>query len=358
MKEDNHIFQRIEDYLNGTLSDAEKTIFEKELAENAALKKQVDLSTITNQLVFENRLLNIKELAQAAHQNENSKGNTGKFALISATAILLSVGAYVGLNKPESKQEVVPISENISKVSLSTTEPNNTNIELPNPISTENKKAEVEKTASETKEPIAEQVKAKPTIHPSASEEKQDETQVTEKIETESKPATENVCAHAKIEASHFIQNTCSGEKNGEIVFSKTKGGTAPYKIKLFSIENTELERKDNLAAGTYHAEITDALNCSTKFQDLVVKEKTCSKNYHFNPFVGETWEIPTHSSSGTISIFDKSGNVYFRKELNANALENWSGQSADGKLETGYYLFTISYADGTTSKGSISIVQ
>ena len=142
MKEDNHIFQRIEDYLNGTLSDAEKTIFEKELAENAALKKQVDLSTITNQLVFENRLLNIKELAQAAHQNENSKGNTGKFALISATAILLSVGAYVGLNKPESKQEVVPISENISKVSLSTTEPNNTNIELPNPISTENKKAE------------------------------------------------------------------------------------------------------------------------------------------------------------------------------------------------------------------------
>jgi len=350
MKDENNIYQRIEDYLNGSLSDSEKMLFEKELAENADLKKQVDLSKIANQLVFENRLLNIKELAQAEHQNQSSKGNTGKIILFSATAILLSVGVYVGLNKPEEKQRFV--SEETSKTisPLSESIPDKT-------ASTENKKIEVKRIETETKASVIESIEPKHTVSSATSESKPITEQAIKKIETKSH-ATENVCANVKIEASHFIQNTCSGEKRGEIVFSKMKGGTAPYKIKLFNKENTELEQKDNLAAGTYHAEIIDALNCSTNYHDLIVKEKACSENYHFNPFVGETWEIPSHSFSGTITIFDKSGNVYFRKELSANTLENWSGQSADGKLETGYYLFTISYADGTTSKGSISIVQ
>lgn len=355
MKDEN-TFQRIEDYLNGALSDSERTIFEKELTENAALKKQVDLSKLTNQLVFENRLLNIKELAQAEHQNGTQKGNTGKIALISAAAILLSVSVYVGLNTPEEKQTL--ITEQPVKTVSPTSESIPEKVEIQHSTSTENKKTEVKRVAAKNKEPIAESAEPKPTASSSASESKPIAEQVVEKAEAKSQSTIENVCANVKIEANHFIQNTCSGEKTGEIAFSKIKGGTAPYKIKLFNKENTELAQNDNLAVDTYHAEITDALNCSTKYQDLVVKEKACAKNYHFNPFVGETWEIPTHSSAGTITIFDKSGNVYFRKELNANALENWSGQSSDGKLETGYYLFTISYADGTTSKGSISIVQ
>lgn len=354
MKDDNNTFQRIEDYLNGSLSDSEKTIFEKELVENAALKRQVDLSKITNQLVFENRLLNIKELAQATHQNETSKRNTGKIALISSAVILLSVGVYIGLNKPELKPVLVseqpikatkPILESIPKKTASTN-------------SAENKKIEVKKVETQNKKSVAEYVEPKQTDNSFTHEAKSVAEQIAKKSETKPQSITENVCANVKIEANHFIQNSCFGEKSGEIVFSKIKGGTAPYTLKLFNKENMELEQNNNLAVGIYHAEITDALNCSTKFRDLVVKEKACSKNYHFNPFVGETWEMPTHSASGTISIFDKSGNVYFRKELNANALENWSGQSLDGKLETGYYLFTISYADGTTTKGSISIVQ
>lgn len=353
---DANTFQRIEDYLNGALSDSENTIFEKELAENAALKKQVDLSKLTNQLVFENRLLNIKELAQAEHHNGTQKGNTGKIALISAAAILLSVGVYVGLNKPEEKQTLV--AEKPAKTISSASESIPEKVEIQHSTSTENKKIEAERVATETKEPIAKSAEPKQAIISSTPESKPIAEQVVEKSEAKSLAIEENACANVKIEASHFIQNTCLGEKTGAIVFSKMKGGTAPYKIKLFSKENMVLEQKDHLAAGTYHAEISDASNCSTKFQELVVKEKACVKNYHFNPFTGETWEIPTYSSSGTITIFDKSGNVYFHKELNANDVENWSGQSAEGKLETGYYLFTISYADGTTSKGSISIVQ
>ena len=356
MKEANNTFQRIEDYLNGSLSDSEKTIFEKELVENAALKKQLDLSQLTNQLVFENRLLNIKELAQATHQNETSKRNSGKIALISSAVILLSLGFYIGLNKPEQKS--VLVSEQDTKTIITISESTPERIEKQDLTSTENKKTEVKKVETDIKEPIVELEEPKQMDNSFIHEPKPTEKQAIEKNEAKSQIKTENVCAHIKIEASHFIQNTCLGEKSGEIVFSKIKGGMAPYTIKLFNKENIELERKDNLAVGTYHAEIIDALNCSTKYHDFVVKEKTCPKEYHFNPFVGETWEIPTHSSSGTISIFDKSGNVYFRKELNANALENWSGQSADGKLETGYYLFTISYTDGTTSNGSISIVQ
>ena len=99
-------------------------------------------------------------------------------------------------------------------------------------------------------------------------------------------------------------------------------------------------------------------MGCSQEIENIRIKEKQCPKDYSFNPFMGESWEIPGSENSGSILIYDHSGRIYYQKELNSGSEESWNGYSDQGELQTGYFIFTITYKSGSIIKGSVTIVR
>ena len=72
-----------------------------------------------------------------------------------------------------------------------------------------------------------------------------------------------------------WLDITCPGDKNGEIIFQGISGGTAPYFI---SLNGGNLQQVasfpyiiNNLGAGNYEVKIVDGTNCSTTF-DIAIQ--------------------------------------------------------------------------------------
>lgn len=134
-------------------------------------------------------------------------------------------------------------------------------------------------------------------------------------------------------------------------------GGTAPYS---FVVKNQEGEvlMPTQLPEGSYTVDLQDGQHCHTLYHHVEVKTKMCAQNYAFNPYTGEVWEVPSYKHSGKLSVVDKAGNIYLSKEIPANSQETWDGSSPLGELKIGYYLYSISYTDGTELRGAVTLLK
>lgn len=359
MREEDKTYRLIEEYLNKNLRGEELNAFEKELQGNIDLQQTLKLQKLANELVIENRLLQVKDIL---HEQKPTGGNsTWKFIIGGVAGILLLTGIIVFTSKDKTKEQLQIAAAKSTKPELEvTTERVESKQGLQNKPEVLSKKESFIPAPENTTAIVQEEAIVTPsdsgTTSVSTKTEKKEEKNSEEKTPVNTSPA--NPCSAVHITAKVSTHAACTGEENGSILITEIKGGNPPYKTHVFerntALNNTALA----LSAGTYHVEIKDQKGCLKKFENIIVAKKACPKDYSFNPFIGESWNIPSGSDHGKLFIYNDSGNVYFEKEIASGAEEQWSGESKSGEINTGYFIFVVKYNDGTQTQGSVTIVR
>ncbi len=282
----NNSYIKIEDFLNGNFSEAEQLAFEKELNENSDLREQLALSKLANSLVTERRLLDVKELAAQAHA-KSGNGFWKNTLLFSSLAIVTGASIYFFQNKEENKTVVTEVRRiEIKEIETQIVEkPENKIIEQ-----TEKQDFVAEKKSVQVDTKLAIEVRPKAETNYQTVElvkhlsEKQDtKTQENTFFVKEEKLAP---CANVKIGANVFANAACENEANGSIVVSSFGGGKAPYSTKIFD-KNKQEFTLSGLSSGVYDLVVSDANDCASRIENIVVKAKVCESKYEYNPFIG-----------------------------------------------------------------------
>jgi len=150
---------------------------------------------------------------------------------------------------------------------------------------------------------------------------------------------------------------SCSHDATGTILVNNIQGGAKPYSITLSSSNNNSVIN-GALSKGIYQAVVSDANGCVHTYSNIVVIEKDCPRDYSFNPFVGEKWSIEAYGSAAELEIYNKGGMLYYQTHVQSHNEIEWSGIGIENQIIPGYYIFVLKYADGTTQRGSVTIVQ
>jgi len=373
-------YRLIEQYLNDELSLSERIRFEERIAQDPALAEEVELYALSNKVVFENRLLEVKQKIQSSFpKNDNSSGwNRYIVPAIIGIGIIASMSGYLYY----SKEHTSVTQKNKSEVQRSTIEQEHTII---------NNAAEEEKTTpslhasnpatNSTATSTANQVNITSvvktdSVHTSTGIVPQIKTQTNDPIPSSSKidntnkttanPPKDkiNPCTNVVLAAEFKVTPTCKDATTGEIqiFLSKTTGGKAPYSYAINN-ESFGMESYFNeLKKGTYTIHIKDQNNCTQLFPKEI-KEVTCIQpldDYSFNPNRGQTWKYDNKSMAiAHIQILDKSGMLLKSYDVHPGQQVEWDGKSEQGNaVQMGGYVCLISYDNGVIEKGMIIIYQ
>ncbi len=356
-------YDQIEAYLNGELSSAEQEAFEKELSINNSLVDQLEKHKLANALIMESRLLSVKNILAEEKIKTAQKASYKKYAY-AAIALAAAIGTAVSVlvystNKKDDqapkqfeeertygsgifseKEKINSILPATAEKSYQTQTPEPTylrkqDVQLMEEQHQLNKEYSTAKVAPDT-------VKVLEPAHPEKTVEAYE---------------TKDVCAGIAIKADVRTTATCLHEAAGNVLVHNIQGGTKPYNVSIIDAHK-ESVRNGELAKGIYQVYITDKNGCGKTYSAIEITEKDCPKDYSFNPFIGETWIIESHNSSGKIEIYNKSGALCYQANLDAHASNEWTGVGLNNQILPGYYIFVIKYSDGTSKKGSVTIVQ
>lgn len=356
MSED-ETYQLIEHYLSNALNREEKTAFEKQLSLDSELAKQVKLHKLANELVIENRLQNVQQILL----EEKHKGNSGnKFTKIIAGAIFFILGTSLFVTWKnettisESPKEQIP-SETITQSVVTeekTIPTNNHPSERKRLIPSDQAKRQT----IVSDQPLTQTLNATIVTEINSEEKNSELKEMPVPIPVSEKSNT-GPCTNIQLDAKVSTMASCKDESNGSIVVREFTGGTAPYSV---SIKNRQHENVTsfNLPSGNYTLFIQDKKGCNSTIQNILIPEKLCEKEYTFNPFMDELLSLPIQEQYGTLSIYERSGGLYFTKAFEPDETIQWNGYSGNGELNAGYFIFVLTLKDGQLIKGGITIVR
>ena len=356
-------YDQIEAYLNGEMSSAEQEAFEKELSINNNLADQLEKHKLANALIMENRLLSVKNILAEEKIKTAQKASYKKYAY-AAIALAVAIGAAVAVlvystNKktdqsPKQSEEqqtygsgIFSEKEKINSILPATSEKS---YETQTPEPTYLRKQDVQL--------IEEQHQLNKEY--STAKVVSDTDRVLEPVypgKTVEAFESKDVCGGIAIKADVRTTATCLHEAAGNVLVHNIQGGTKPYAVSILDAHK-ESARNGELSKGIYQVYITDKNGCEKIYPAIEITEKDCPKDYSFNPFIGETWVIESHNSSGKIEIYNKGGALCYQANLDAHASSEWTGAGLNNQILPGYYIFVIKYTDGTSKKGSVTIVQ
>jgi len=357
MREDS-TYSQVEDYIHGRLTTEELLAFEAKLSNDPDLARQVKLHELADDLVIENRLLEVSAILH----NQTSRSSSGKikYTVISIfAAAILGVGGWLWIQqnseKPEqvsqqAKQEI--ISESKQDTPSEPSRGSGTVQARKNSVNTKNKQEEVSVVPAPSVTADSQFVKMEATL----PLENKPVTSNTSEKSIASEKLSLNPCEKIELTASVKTIETCEGEEQGAIRVQQIKGGTEPYSYSVFDGE--EIKDAAHLQSGIYKLVISDGNGCRKTYDHLSVKNKNCPKDYSFNPFIEENWEIPSNGKAGKLLIYDASGNIYFEKQIAEGEKDHWSGEGKTGEIKPGYYIFVIDRGKGSLVQGSVTIVK
>jgi hypothetical protein len=372
MSEYNDILDKIELYTKGKMSLDDKLAFEKDLANNASLREQLEFSQIVDQMVIGAETSKLKE--QMQKDLYRTKPKMGKYLAVSLFVLMSSAGLFVLFNKKEDKAQVaLPLTvvpKTIDKTEKRTGAQKNTfPVEAKVTVSQEKKTSS--KATSGTTEyevtSVQREVVQNPTAPSSATTIASPNAVAASNVESAPKLvaiAKADPCASLVGDVAFYTVASCLGEESGELHINveSVKGGTAPFTFKLG--ERSAKARFEQLPAGQYSLIVTDANGCVVEnAKKVTVGEKQCRKNkeYAFNPEYDQVWTIPYNKNkeAASMKILDKNGKLFYQTAVSANHPTEWNGESNTGLvLGMGLYLFTIEYADGSLEEGSIVVTR
>lgn len=355
------LYKQIEDYLEGVLSKDKKAAFEKQLSTDAGLARKVKLHKLADELVIERRLQNVNQLL-IEEKNKGKWGNSFKI-IFGAVCVVAGTSLFITWKTKHTITESAPvaINKNIEDVNV---------VKENNEIATTNSKktitAEVRNVSSSqinvTEWPVGNLASENNSSNITTNKEITPIQKTLESKEPiQSLPVADKnntgPCASIQLDAKVSATASCRGESNGSIVVREFAGGTAPYAV---SIQNKQEEHvaSFNLPAGQYSVQIQDKKGCSHTIPNIHVPEKICEKQYNFNPFMDELLVMPAQEQYSTLAVYERSGNLYFTKEVEPLQEIQWNGYSKNGELNAGYFIFVLTLKDGRAFKGGITIAR
>ena len=364
MSRDKTLYSLIDTYLNDTLNDTERKDFETELANDPELQEKVEDSRLANMAFRRTKLWEMKSLAEEIDREQKQVRKTKRIVAtaVGLSLVIASVLYMMVAEKYATKAKVEPIVTTQRVEAEKKTASNNHTSTVEFRPQNQTKKVSVDKK----KVVVVNQVKEEMTATLNSSNENKEipvssnvpinaVIHIVEPTKQPSTKKTENVCEQTTIEASVFTEKTCINNQNGKIHVSNFKGGLQPYNIKVLD-EAKQAVAANNLARGNYTVVITDSRNCIKVIENVAVKEVDCRKDFELNLGAGELFDLEPVSKSAILTIYDNGGNKYFYKEFAKGEKIQWNGAPLQGEARTGYFQFHISYQDGETRIGSITV--
>jgi len=368
-------YRLIEQYLNDELSSSERMRFEEQIAHDPSLAEEVELYALSNEVVFENRLIDIKKKIYADFSSNTSSGwNRYLVPAIVGIALIAAIGGYIYSSNEDSVATTITQSK----------EQSTTQEENPAAANERETKTSSDHSTSATNSTITTGTNLSAATNPAKTDSVHASTGIIPPIKTQTNdpvvfPKTDNTtktnpvlpkekinpCANITITAEFKLTPACKGAATGEIqiLLSNTTGGKAPYSYAINDESFGMGSYFNDLKKGTYKIHIKDQNNCTQVFSKEI-KEVSCVQpldDYSFNPTRGQTWKYENKSmTTAHIQILDKSGTtVKSYSSLQPGQQVEWDGKSDQGNdLQMGGYVCLISYDNGVVEKGMIVIYQ
>lgn len=380
MSVDITILEKIDAYLDGSLSTSEKASFEGLMLTNPEIAKEVELAQVTRQVLidYESSQLSrqiTKDLANISHPQKINKWFIGG----STVLLLIGIIAWFAFPKEEaSSNSTVKTSARSVKKSTHDQEPHpekTTNdsplIAQPSyPSSEDASTLEITKTTSEKRE--------------HAENTDNEEPSVTTKIKNDKKTESERVLVdEAKIEKDKPTSEANSGKKEillepitykvntsptykdeptGKITIDVTKKDNQSYE---YSIDNGESFQNFNKFDFLEEGEYTVVVKSGNQLSDsktIILNALPCNKNYDktFSPDAGMTWTVPAVTEiSGNFKLQNQNGIVVYETTFEPYETIEWDGISnKNQQITSGYYRFTINYESGEACFGDLTILR
>lgn len=360
MNEEQSIFDLIEKYHQGVLSEDEKALVEKRMQSDAAFAEYLSLQGLTNKLVEAAGTDMLREKMRsdiAALDRKRSRLKWG--ASLLATLVVVSSLVYFTnyfrkKNIPAKKEnkQAAPAHEELKDTSETSvplkkhTQPVSVTDVPTTTIRNDSLPVLVLPKAVETRE--------------SRSDEKKG---TVKEEETTSKTVVQNQESKPCDLSFHLIvQPTCKGEKSGTISVEhgSAVGGTRPYYFLSSTGESSSTGNFSDLSKGTYSIVMYDSEGCTAK-QHVVLSDRNCSarKSYSFNPDYGEKWNAGLEEGSGKFTIYNRGGMIIFKGSFAENNPAEWYGTNAQGTtMEAGLYVCVLEYLEGKTETIEISVIR
>ena len=377
MDTDNNYTNRIERYLDGEMQSEELDQFEYQLQIDADLKQEFELYQLANQIIIQKKLVGVEQTIQqlsGEYKTTQKKARTQKIVL----AIVIGLGLVTGLvyyftstndieelnNKSKQKMQqqekdilVKPVVETIKRQVPKTDSVTKGN--SPASVTIKDKPANIEKQPivkpkEEKKEGLSQEVPEKAKLAPEVTVNSHSTSQAPPAI-TPSTLQTDP-CKAVNITFTTSVKKPCRSEANGEVVIANVTGGKSPYKYTTTSGRVSSIGKFYELEKGVLKLKVIDANSCATKTDEIVISEQFCKLDLYLDPASNTPIQFPNYEKAGELVIIDKRGSTKFTTSIEPEQTYEWFGNSDEGNLTAGYYLFTIKYEDGTVQNGSITI--
>jgi len=362
------IYESIDRYLQGELSEVELQQFNEKLQSDAEFKSLVEAQQLAHEVIVYNELTKLKErMSKDLKQQKSGFDHWGKVLSLSAIAISASLFTYSYLDRtetPSEKKEVVK-EKKTPEVAIENKQEEQT--QYPEP----RKKQDIDKESNEITPIVNDSIIGEKEIkHEDITLEKN----IPSPVNTTKEPALSNLskepviatkvdCDVVHIHADVHVDYGFSGHEDGTIIIDpkSVKGGKEPYSYSLNNSEFQSDHRFAGLKDGKYQLRIKDQNNCiSSLKKEVVVKVPAKEIDEVFMPSQGETWKFPIKENSNCeIVIISKAGSIVYSASIQQGNPSEWDGRNNNGvELESGNYYFVIKYASSDVVRGHISIVR
>jgi hypothetical protein len=361
----------IHQYLSGQMTQDEKVAFEQELAQDKTLQGRLKVAQAASVALKEHKLMHIHDLLQEERKAKKLKAK-------SRTAILIGLIGVLGTATVYYFNQTNPERIEPQKSPAVNSLPSHTDTPQEKVISSDNAIKDKRPVLKEQKEPkhieesddlspktIVDKSEVAPPSHsngPTLVQEKATQGPVEQKPVNNHKSTgsvsleKEVNCKNVLITASWQTTKACDGD--GVIQVIDLKGGLEPYTLQLNDGVSQSHTRFINLSEGKYTLTITDKYQCQTKYQNIKVEKGECYLNYDINTTRAEIWHGPEVQLPSNLTIFDKSGILVYRAELNAGQKAEWDARDLNNNLKFGYFEFVIQNVNNEVIKGSITVTE
>jgi|GEM_PF-1894265 len=378
-----HLHNKIEDYLSGNLAVEEVHSFENEIHTNAELKSAVEAYKLANELIIDNQLLNIKNKLQNIHNSSKTKNKSRNYILwLPLLFLFICLSIYFFHNNEKKKTTLTEKNKsekpvNYSKPNIIDKKSETSSIKTKESyeVSQNNLPVEERNTTPVESDTLptykindisANKTTTNDTINNSTKSNNNntgiEKHNSTKNQKSEEEKLKEEKCAGlAKITPSVIITKPCFGEANGSLVFRNNSEDN------LYSIDG-----------GKTYQTSPEFYNLKSIKHQLYIKSKIygCVSNTHSGgsninacdyiiyPSQNKYLEIDFISDysypSYLLKIYDaRNGNEIYTETITEGQRFTWEGNDNNLKdLPMGNYVYSISNKNEILAQGNITIVR
>jgi hypothetical protein len=351
----------IDRYLKGELNSEELLNFEKRIQEETEFAQQYKAQKLSNDLLEDYELLQIKKQMQLEMPHLNSGSNNNNFLYTGAALLVLSgltVYFIFNHNKTEQAEGAIAVSQDtvssvIKNKTIASSDTTANYSEIKNTVQVHTLPEKTSELVVKTEEKKA--IKKEEIISEVTK------TATDAKINKDS-VSKRNGCSELVIENSIKTGEACEGKNNGYIKIIVLNGGTAPYSYKIRNKGDfTTSDKIGYLSAGDYYVSIKESSGCVYQVKNPVtIGEKVCEEPFNstFTPGQEVSWKLPIEAGmTGKMKFQDKAGRVVHEIAIHNGQPFEWDGFNYKGEeTPAGYYYVIIESLNGSTTYGYLTI--